>query len=67
MLHLVELNVSHNQIESLDTLPAAHNLKVVDASFNHLLRMGDLSAHHYLQKLCLDSEPAPRARPIFRD
>lgn len=55
MPYLLELDVSHNQISSLLQFKAPKNLKSADFSFNNIEDMPDLSAHHYLQKLVVDS------------
>ena len=55
MPYLLELDASHNQIHKLLDFTPPKNLKVVDLSFNQIIAMSDLSAHHYLMKLNLDS------------
>ena len=53
--NLLELDASHNQISSVLDFPPPKNLKAVDLSFNNIDSLTDLSAHHYLQKLDLNS------------
>lgn len=55
MPNLLELDASNNKITKLLDFTPPKNLKCVDLSFNLIEEMADLSAHHYLQKLCLDS------------
>lgn len=57
--YLLELDASHNQIEKLLDFSPPKNLKFVDLSFNNISEMQDLSAHHFLHTLILDSILAP--------
>ena len=53
--YLLELDASHNDITDLLDFDPPHNLRVVDMSFNHITTMTDLSMHHCLHALILDS------------
>ena len=53
--HLLALDASHNCISVMLDFTPPLNLQDVDLSFNQLTTMGDLSAHHALKKLVLDS------------
>ena len=52
--YLLILDVSHNKVSKLLDFTPPKNLKEVDLSYNEIEEMSDLSAHHYLTKLCLD-------------
>ena len=56
MPYLLELDASNNRLSSMLNFSPPKNLQRVDLSFNNIEDMGDLSAHHYLQKLVLDSK-----------
>src|SRR5688572_16592928 len=53
--HLLELDVSNNSIKTLLGFTAPKNLVSVNFSFNEISEIGDLSEHHALQYLFLDS------------
>ena len=53
--YLLILNASHNKLTTILDFKPPLNLKEVDLSFNEISAMVDLSAHHYLMKLNLDS------------
>ena len=55
MPYLLELDASHNQLTTLLDFKPPNNLKIVDVSYNEISEMADLSAHHYLLKLVIDS------------
>lgn len=55
MQHLLELDASNNQLSKLLDFEPPKNLKTVKMSFNVIKEMPDLSVHHYLQVLILDS------------
>lgn len=56
MPYLLELDASNNKVTSLLDFEPPLNLKSVNLSFNAITEMADLSAHHYLQTLILDSK-----------
>lgn len=53
--YLLILDASHNKLTTVLDFKPPKNLKEVDLSFNEIEEMSDLSAHHYLMKLNLDS------------
>lgn len=53
--YLLVLDVSHNKLTKLLDFKPPKNLKDVNMSFNEIEEMADLSEHHYLMKLNLDS------------
>jgi len=55
MPYLLELDASHNELTTLLDFSPPYNLKMVDMSFNLITTLPDLSMHHYLQTLLLDS------------
>ena len=55
MPYLLELDASHNQITNLLDFAPPKNLKVADFSYNQIDEIPDLSCHHYLTSLSLDS------------
>jgi Leucine-rich repeat (LRR) protein len=54
MPHLLELDASHNKIETLLDFIPPKNLKTADFSYNLITELTDLSAHHCLTSLILD-------------
>lgn len=55
MPHLLELDASNNSIKTLLGFTAPKNLVSINLSFNEISEIGDLSEHHALQYLFLDS------------
>ena len=53
--YLIILDASHNKLTSVLDFNPPKNLKDVDLSFNEIEEMSDLSEHHCLMKLNLDS------------
>ena len=56
MPYLLELDASNNMVSELLNFKPPLNLKSVNLSFNNIHEMKDLSSHHYLQTLILDSK-----------
>lgn len=62
--HLLELDVSHNHLRQLLDFSPPKNLKAADFSFNQIEEIGDLSEHHYLNKLIVDNNQISRVIQI---
>ena len=63
--YLLILDASHNKLTTILDFTPPKNLKEVDLSFNEIEEMSDLSAHHCLAKLNLDSILYPLILNIF--